>query len=165
MPRLLPKDPRWDEVELPLDSPGIEGFECTVLGTLPRPQGSMRHVGGGRLVYGDELIQWRRLLKLEFEEAKPAGWVPIDDACHLDLCFAFPQPKATPKWRRECPLKGTGSDLDKLCRAVGDALEQAGIIENDSRVASLTAVKGFAPLVLTDVGVAVKVSQHELPTR
>ncbi len=141
-----------------------ESWSISVLGEIPRPQGSMRHVGGGRLIYADTLIAWRERMRVEMTRALPRGWITLNGPVHLDCVFAFNRPDKTPKYMSEFPYKGVGSDLDKLVRAVGDSLESARVVTNDSRIASISAVKGFCPDLLPDVGVQVRVIPFRLPT-
>lgn len=62
-----------------------------------------------------------------------------DEAVSLKLCFYVPRPKAAKK--RPWPTKRSASDLDKLCRLVLDALDQANVFKDDSQVCALDARK------------------------
>lgn len=59
----------------------------------------------------------------------------------VQLFFTMPKPRSAPKNRVTYP--STRPDIDKLCRSTLDALTQAGTIEDDSRVVSLSAQKCF----------------------
>ncbi|HFG8772694.1 RusA family crossover junction endodeoxyribonuclease [Corynebacterium striatum] len=62
----------------------------------------------------------------------------IDQPVHLDVVFVMPARKREPDpggWHTATP------DLDKLIRAIGDALTMAGILHDDSRIAAITATK------------------------
>jgi Holliday junction resolvase RusA-like endonuclease len=109
----------------------------TVYGT-PAPQGSKRHVGGGRMIeVSTKLKPWREACKwaaLKYRKKHITGPVLVD------ITFTLPKPKNCPKnrlWPDARP------DLDKMFRAVGDSLTDAGIIEDDSRIVKLRATKVF----------------------
>lgn len=66
---------------------------------------------------------------------------PLDCAVAAEFWFWFqPTSKAKPG---SLPM-GTGGDLDKLVRCMGDALEQAGVVKNDRRIVTITAHRRFA---------------------
>lgn len=81
-----------------------------------------------------------------------AGREALAGAIHLDAVFTFPRPKAhyrtgrhAGELRPSAPLvHSSRPDLDKLLRAVGDAL--TGIVwRDDSQVASIVASKVYGP--------------------
>jgi crossover junction endodeoxyribonuclease RusA len=106
----------------------------------PAPQGSHRHVGGGRLVESSagvgpwrDLIGWRARALLR-------GRL-IDGPVRVSTAFVMPRPRATP--RGATPPAVKRPDVDKLARAVLDAL--TGVIyADDSQVVDLTASKRIA---------------------
>lgn len=51
----------------------------------------------------------------------------------------MPRPK-----KPRFPVPAVAPDADKLCRGVGDALEAAGVIRNDSRIVHWDASKHYA---------------------
>lgn len=59
----------------------------------------------------------------------------------LAVVFTFDRPKSAPKSRRVWPVTRSSGDLDKLCRAVFDALVDAGVMRDDSQVVRLTTSK------------------------
>lgn len=63
---------------------------------------------------------------------------PIDAPVTVTADFAMPPTKTM---RNPYPYR---SDLDKLCRTIGDALEQAGVLRNDSRIVHWDATKRYA---------------------
>lgn len=65
----------------------------------------------------------------------------FDAPVQLDVIFYLPRPKSTPK-NIHRPAKKP--DLDKLVRAVCDALTAAGVWRDDSQVVRVTAEKVFA---------------------
>jgi Holliday junction resolvase RusA-like endonuclease len=105
----------------------------TVEGT-PIPQGSPklgRH--GARpviLLDSKKLRAWRRLVSFVAQNAAQRAEVPVYDEPVVVLAtFYFERPKR-PRW----DVKATRPDLDKLQRAIGDSLEAAKIVTDDSRI-------------------------------
>ena len=135
--RLVTAD-RWTEL--------IRTF---VVGT-PAPQGSKRHVGGGRLIESSAKVKpWREAVAAEL--AGHAGAFP-DVPVHLDATFVLRRPKGhwgtgrnVGQLRATAPmLPGTKPDLDKLLRALCDALVMGGVIGGDQQITSITAAKRYA---------------------
>jgi crossover junction endodeoxyribonuclease RusA len=112
---------------------------------IPAPQGSKRHVGGGRMVEMSRALgPWReavrtetqRVMREQFAPAFPAG----QPVC-VQIEFYLPRPKSTPAKIRY-PVKRP--DADKLARAVLDAMTDAGAWADDSQVTWLQVSKAFA---------------------
>jgi len=122
---------------------------------LPIPQGSTRaFVVKGRPIITSTskgLGSWRQLVAGEAQRLVSA---PIDGPVAMTLSFRLPRPKSAPKKRWIYPSKRP--DLDKLVRAVLDAVTQV-IIADDSQVVSLTAIKEYGP-----PGVLVQVDEIEV---
>ena len=106
-----------------------------------RAQGSKRHVGGGRMIEDSNVMQWRELIgHVAGKEAEKRDWEPLEGPVALGVTFYQNAPKS-PKWKTE-GVPATGRDLDKLVRAVGDAL--TGILFRDDRqICDLKASKRF----------------------
>jgi crossover junction endodeoxyribonuclease RusA len=109
---------------------------------IPAPQGSKRHVGGGRMVEASRAVgPWREAVRAETQRAK-AHW-PV--ACVLpvtvEITFRLPRPKSAPSY---VTLPAKRPDLDKLCRAVLDGLVAGGAIADDGLVVTIHAMKQFA---------------------
>jgi crossover junction endodeoxyribonuclease RusA len=134
-------------------------LEVTVPG-VPVPQGSMRHVGGGRLIHSNrDLPAWRAQVSahtiaaiVRSERQTPHRW-PATGPVRLHVVFTFPRPKnhyRTGKYanllRKVAPrYMQTGPDLDKLIRAIGDALVGACAIVDDKQICHITASKTWTP--------------------
>ena len=119
----------------------------------PAPQGSKkvhRYIKG-RAILGESsaaVDPWRKVVAGCARRLQPGQWhakLPVS----LTLTFVFARPKA--HFRANGELKGSApqhcvtriGDLDKLCRAVCDAL--TGIAyDDDSQVFSLHAVRRYA---------------------
>lgn len=100
----------------------------------PISQGSMTHVGNGRMIHSPELIAWRnKVAQVALIHARQAGWeLPLDEPVHVGVTFWLPAPKR-PRW----DVPAVKPDLDKLCRAIGDALSPnrgPKVLAEDSRI-------------------------------
>ena len=113
-------------------------LDLYVTGT-PKAQGSLRHVGNGRMIHGKGLLAWRTHIEATLKQWAGTwfgGWVPLDEPVEVSVAFYLPRPK---KPRLE--HAATGLDLDKLQRCVGDALERSGVLKNDARIIRWRAEK------------------------
>lgn len=109
----------------------------------PVPQGSKNaYVRGGRAVLVDanpRLKAWRAVVRAAAEAAvEDAGWETLDEPCRVSLGFTMPRPQR-PRW----DVPAVKPDLDKLTRAVFDALTDAGVWKDDSRVVSMEVAKKY----------------------
>lgn len=121
-------------------SEGLLAFE--VLGEA-KPQGSKRHVGGGRMVESCKALKpWREAVTAAAIAAGAARW---DGPVVVRLAFRFDRPKG--HWgakglRPSAPPKKTSKpDLDKLVRAVLDGLWPCW--GDDAQVVGLLASKRY----------------------
>ena len=115
----------------------------TVNGT-PQAQGSMRHVGNGRMIHKPELLQWRNMVNLTAVSAARQNSItlPLDGPLYIAATFYLPKP-ARPRF----DVPATKPDLDKLTRAIGDALSpKTGqrVIAEDSRIVKWEIEKKYA---------------------
>jgi crossover junction endodeoxyribonuclease RusA len=108
---------------------------------LPAPQGSKRHVGNGRMVESSKRVApWRQDVREEAMKHAPGS--PLAGGLCVTLGFYLPVPKSAPKKRRLLATKRP--DIDKLARAVLDALTSAGVYRDDSQVVELKVEKQLA---------------------
>lgn len=128
---------------------------CLHVDGIARPQGSKRHVGAGRIIESDPgLRKWRATLTAHavaeiIHKERQGARYPITGPATLIVTFHFPRPKhhyRTGKYahllRDVAPrLMQTGPDLDKLVRAVGDALTDAGAVVDDKQIQLIRAAK------------------------
>lgn len=116
---------------------------------VPAGQGSKTFFGNGRMKESsDKLKPWRD--QMIFEARKHALDEPLDEPVKVYATFFIPRP-GRPKFSR---YPATPFDLDKLQRALGDALQQSGVLKDDSRIVTWIAHKRFsieAPGVLVRV--------------
>ncbi|HEY8700431.1 MAG TPA: RusA family crossover junction endodeoxyribonuclease [Arthrobacter sp.] len=97
----------------------------------PAPQGSKRHVGGGRMVeVSKNLPAWRAAVEAAARLAAGPAWVPWDGPVSVSGTVAILRPGST-KFK---DFPAGAPDLDKIQRAIGDALEKSRLITNDSRI-------------------------------
>lgn len=107
---------------------------------LPAPQGSKRHVGGGRMIESSKKVApWREDVRHAAERAKSEA--PLDGPLRMHVCFTLPKPVSAPKTRRTYPHRKP--DIDKLLRSTLDAITSSGLWRDDAQVIAVTAVKAF----------------------
>lgn len=119
-----------------------------VIGT-PKPQGSKRaFVRGSRAMLvesaGEPLKDWRTSVAWAARAAAQGHDTPLDGPLYARITFRFRRPTSAPKKRRTWPCTRSSGDLDKLTRAVFDALADAGLIADDARIVGLSALKDYA---------------------
>ena len=119
-----------------------------VLG-LPAPQGSKRHVGRGILVESSTKVgPWREAVVAAATNQGHANLM-LEGPVTVDVSFYFPRPKghyrADGSLRDSAPFThSTKPDIDKVLRSTLDALVQAAVIADDSRVQEVEARKLYA---------------------
>lgn len=123
-----------------MTSPGVL-LDLFVAGR-PAPQGSKRHVGKGILVESSKAVgPWRELLA--FYAAQGYRGPLIDVAVAVQIEFVMPRPAGAPK--RSTPPATKRPDIDKLARAVLDAL--SGVVwRDDSLIVDLHQTKRIAEI-------------------
>lgn len=111
----------------------------------PKPKGSLRPVGrmGHRVRMIEEVggsTEWRKHMADVFR-TKYSG-APMNEPVLAFMVFRLPVLKG--KGRSIWPITRSSYDLDKLVRNVGDALTDAGVLQDDSRIVGLMAIKEYA---------------------
>ena len=123
---------------------------------IPVGQGSMKSLGPKRIVASNAatLHPWRSVVAIAASQAM-RGRALLTGPLHVSVDFGFPRPRShfdshgdlrplAPEYRDSTP------DLDKLLRALGDAL--TGIVWGDDRqVVSITATKPYVDPPVTTV--------------
>ncbi|WP_213452864.1 RusA family crossover junction endodeoxyribonuclease [Rhizomonospora bruguierae] len=125
----------------------------------PKPKGSLRHVGHGRMV--EQLAgspDWRASV-VAAAHAAWGGGAPHLGAVRVAIVLELPKP-ARPKDLRY-PSGGNTGDVDKHARNVLDALQDAGVVRNDSQVVDLAVAKRWTLLA---PGAHITVSPAGLPS-
>lgn len=116
-----------------------ERLEVFVEG-VPAPQGSKRHVGGGRMIeMSKKLPAWRSAVEKALQEAAGADFPAFQPPLRVWAHFYLPKPKRS---RYSGPYGPP--DVDKLQRALGDSLQRAGIVADDSHITAWRADKAWS---------------------
>lgn len=127
---------------------------------IPIPKGSMRHVGNGRMVDQTKTKPWMKAIRTAaLTEAQNMGITEmIDVPVAVFIEFYFPRPAAAKN--RLYPHKRSVGDIDKLSRAVLDALQptktERGILTDDSIVVDLAAYKRYSATDYAGAWIVVK---------
>lgn len=107
----------------------------------PAPQGSKRYVGNGISIESSKHVKpWRADIRAAMLDAHIGD--PITGAVTVLIEFVMPRPASAPK--RSTPPATKRPDIDKLTRAVLDAIGSAGVWRDDSQVTHLVASKRIA---------------------
>ena len=123
----------------------------------PAPQGSKRHVGGGRMIESSTALgPWRQRIAL-FTHNALLDVDLIDGPVHIQCHFVMRRPVNTPS---TTPPAIKRPDLDKLCRAVLDGITGTAIYD-DSQITELSASKRIAePGETPGVHIHLKGTEH-----
>lgn len=137
-------------------------WELTIPGR-PRPKGSMKCLGGRSHHLVEEVegsTPWKlhmiREIRKAFDivpiksgnrilgwERGGEGWEPFAGAVTVTVHFLFGRKADWASHRTLYPTADDFGDTDKLCRNLGDALEQSGLIKNDSQIVNWYAGKAW----------------------
>ena len=130
----------------------MTGITMNVHG-IPAPQGSKRHVGNGVMIESSAKVKpWREAVKAMAIDVKGDDWQPLNGPVQLEVTFYFPRPQSHyGTGRNATTLKASAPvhhssvpDLSKLIRSTEDALTEAGIWRDDSRVTRIRASKIYS---------------------
>lgn len=153
--------PYWQQPEEKAIQP-LVGF---VVHGQPKPKGSMRHVGRGRMVEQVEGSRpWREAVKYAALDAVRAlgSVTPFDGPLQVEVFLSVIKPQSAPKTRRTWPVTRSSGDVDKHGRNVLDALVDAGVLRDDSTVIRLIVEKdyiGAAERTLPAPGAHIQIAQ------
>lgn len=118
-------------------------FPIFIPGT-PRPQGSKsvnRHTGH-MFEANPSLKAWRSTMAaslIAWTGTWFGAWEPYNGPLAVDATFWMPRPQ-----RPTYSLPAVKPDVDKLCRALGDAMTESGLIKDDARITTWHARKRYA---------------------
>lgn len=111
----------------------------TVYGT-PAPKGSMRSLGKGVMVDSNaHVAPWRSMIA-QAVLAQPVR--DLDGPLSVELTVTVRRPGRASK-AKDQPITRASGDVDKHVRCVLDALQDAALIVDDSRVISVRALKTY----------------------
>jgi crossover junction endodeoxyribonuclease RusA len=126
-------------------------IEFTVLGT-PKPQGRPRAFSRGNFtkVYSPA-TKWRNDVKFMAAKLVEKGQEPLEGALMVHINYYFERPKAhygtgknSDKLKKSAPSYMTKRpDLDNLNKAVLDAMQDAGLLLDDSQIVTLYSTKDY----------------------
>jgi crossover junction endodeoxyribonuclease RusA len=141
---------------------------CITIPGHPAPKGSLKCIGGrggrGHVLIEDNprTKEWRTLVAgwINKRYVRPGVTAELGQALGAEITFTLERPKghygtgrnsrvirgAAPTY----PVSHATGDVDKLLRLILDALQDAGLLPDDSQVCEVTARKGF----VTDPGPA-----------
>lgn len=132
-------------------------MKIRIYGT-PAPQGSKTAiVRNGRAIMFEsskKLPEWRETVLMGATIARAEqGGLTILGPVTVMMTFHMPRPKST---SRKYP--NSAPDLDKLVRAVGDALQESEVLANDGQIVTLVAHKVYAANE-TYAGVEIEITE------
>lgn len=107
----------------------MTGLRIIAHGT-PASQGSKNSYRKNQVESDKQLPAWRATIKAAAKLAAGPDWEPIDDPVKVAGEIRIRKPRTT-KFQ---DYPAGPKDLDKMQRAIGDALESAGILTNDARI-------------------------------
>lgn len=128
----------------------------------PRPKGSMRHVGNGRMIEQSEHSKdWREQMESGARQGiNVQEWAKVEKphAVYVQAVFKMPRPKRLKAHDHELHHHVAAPDSDKLFRNLADAMTDAGVYHDDSQIADMSVIKRYAypdeePGVFAYVGV------------
>ena len=121
---------------------------------LPIPQGSLVSNGIGRGLRHSNHVKlkpWRYTVVSAILDAKPKDWDP-SLPLSVTATVRFPRPQSHYGTGRNADtLKPSAPihhivkpDLDKACRAIGDGIEESGLVRGDQQITSWNISKRYA---------------------
>lgn len=120
-----------------------------IVAGVPITQGSMRAVPAGaghsRVIHsnGSKIDIWRRSIVDAVHRQLGEEIELLEGPLRLSAAFRLPPPASLPKRRRTWPTGARSGDLDKLLRALGDAITGV-LIDDDSRIVDARVTKDWA---------------------
>lgn len=141
---------------LPVAAEPVDEVQFFVPGKAA-PQGSKRHVGGGRMIESSKALgPWREHVAFAAQHAM-AGRGLMSGAIIMDADFALPRIQAI---RKTTPPHTKKPDLDKILRALGDALTGVVYVDDAQIVSYGDSRKRYAEIGETP-GVRITVRPFE----
>jgi crossover junction endodeoxyribonuclease RusA len=122
----------------------------TFIPGMPASQGSKKLIRGRLIDTDRNLHQWRTRTALQVRAAANGHRWPRGMPVALRADFRLPRP-ARPAYTYP-PRR----DLDKLLRALCDALTQSEVIADDSQIVRITATKTYVGAALVGVQLAIR---------
>lgn len=143
-------------------------IEIVVRG-IPGPQGSKRHVGGGRMIESSKKVKpWREAVVTEAVDVRD-GAPALTGPLAVEMVFTLTRPKSHYRTGRnahmlrdDAPARPASKpDTSKLLRSTEDALTTAGVYRDDALIVEyLRAAKVYAnedPDALDSPGAVIRI--------
>ncbi len=128
----------------------------------PKPKGSLKHIGRGRLVEQVKgSTSWRQTIAWACRQQYKGE--PLNVPVVADVEIRVAPPKSAPKRRVTLPATCSSGDVDKLARNALDALADGGVLADDSRVVDLRIRKRHC-LPGETPGAVIEVWAAEVPS-
>jgi Holliday junction resolvase RusA-like endonuclease len=130
----------------------------------PITQGSKvrNRFGGVRDANADKLKPWREAVKFAALAHWPSDAEPISGPIRIDVVYTLPKPASAPVRRRTWPIAMRSGDIDKLDRALFDAITDAGVIHDDAQIVDSRSRKVYPeehPEALRTPGAVIRIWQ------
>jgi Holliday junction resolvase RusA-like endonuclease len=125
---------------------GVPQTQGSVRAILPKGKKQPIVVQGSSAAARKSLEAWRSDIAAQARAwcAEHPAFVPLTGPVQLKLSFHLVRPASHPKTKRTWPVGKNSGDLDKLVRAVFDALTGVLFID-DGQVVGLVTSKGYSP--------------------
>jgi Holliday junction resolvase RusA-like endonuclease len=108
----------------------------------PRPQPRPRFVNGRVISTADANAKvWRAAVMNAANRLHGMSSIPLKGPLQFSMAFVFP----TPKEDRHGKPHTQVPDVDNLAKLILDAMQDAGVLENDSAVSSMELSKSWGP--------------------
>lgn len=143
-------------------------IEIVVRG-IPGPQGSKRHVGGGRMIESSKKVKpWREAVVSAAVEAR-ADAATLTGPLAVEMVFTLTRPKSHYRTGRNAHLlrddaparPASKPDTSKLLRSTEDALTTAGVYRDDALIAEYRRLAkvwaGEDPDALDSAGAVIRI--------
>jgi len=116
---------------------------------IPQVQGNHRIAKAGKFARirdaNPDLPGWRLLVSTLARQERDRLELPMMlGAVELTVRFWVARPKTAPKTRDILPITRGGGDWDKLARAIGDSLVDAGVMKDDSQITDAIVRQRYA---------------------
>jgi Holliday junction resolvase RusA-like endonuclease len=108
----------------------------------PRPQPRPRFINGRVVSTADQNAKlWRAAVMTAAGRLHGMAQIPVKVPTKFSMAFVFPTDKAARHGKPHAQVP----DLDNLAKLILDAMQDAGVLENDSLVSSLELSKSWGP--------------------
>jgi Holliday junction resolvase RusA-like endonuclease len=134
---------------------GVPQTQGSVRAILPKGKKQPIVVQGSSAAARKSLEAWRSDVAKEARKWCDQHWEfqPLTGPVQLRLIFGLRRPQSAPKTRRTWPIGKNSGDLDKLARAVFDALTGV-LLKDDSLVIGMSVSKDYDDV--TGVRIAIR---------